>query len=235
MANKKVKKNQSSRIKRDTMRTKVTEQLVVGTSGAAGTTSVSALTNSSGNFSCGYILNPTGLTSATLASGVWTAGTVGNTDPPHLRKLNNMSVDFMYYRVLGGKLNFVPNVGTTQQGVVVLASSRDAIDAGISAQVAYASSNTYKTFNLSAGKTFSIPLDVDSSWKKISSVLTLPGNSVPFTGASSQVVPCNSVNDLSFSSVMCTINGAGSVVSAGFLTVEYEVEFKGVIDSAVNA
>lgn len=225
------------KVGRDTMRTKVIEQLVMGgSSSGPGTTAVAAVTNASGVYSGSYILNTSGLSSATLVSGAYVTGAIANVDPPHLRKLYNMAQDFKYYRVLSGKFSLVPNVGTTQQGVVVLASSRDVLDAGQSAQVAYASSATYKTFNLSLGKTMSIPLDVDSSWKKVTGALSIPGNTYPFyNGSNTMLVPANTVNDLSFSGVMCSINNAGSSINAGFLTVEYEVEFKGIIDSNINS
>ena len=86
----------------------------------------------------------------------------------------------------------------------------------------------------------SIVLDVDASWKKVSSVLSVPGQSVPFTGTAgtATIIPVNTVNDLCFSGVAMTVSVPTAVAadtSFGVFMIDYEIEFKGIIDSAVNS
>lgn len=227
--------------KRDTLTTLVREELVYGGSGGPGTSTVNAIitagqTSSSYNF----VLSPLGLVCATLVSGVFSNVASSFADFPHLRKLYNLASDFRYYRVTSGKLIFTPNVGSAQIGQVVLASSRDPSDSFTSAQIAYSSGPNYKTFNLSStNKETSVPLDIDSSWKKVSAYLTVPASTSAMHGNvnNTGLVPVSTVADLSFSCV--SINVINPVASAfdvnyGVVTIEYTVELKGIIDSAVN-
>jgi hypothetical protein len=236
-----VNQTKNRAVKRDTMRTKIREEIVYGSGGLPGTSVVNTIipaNATSSNYQ--FALCPVGLTSAVLSSGAFVNGTAGNIDPPHLRKLFNLAVDFRYYRVLSGKLIWTPSVGSNQTGLIVLSSSRDPGDSSFAAQAAYSSGPNYKTVNLSAvNKEVSIPLDVDSTWKKVSGVLSCPGGTAPFQGTTtgSALVNTNSVSDVCFSSVSVNIINAttsSAQVNYGLLAVEYDVEFKGVIDAAVN-
>lgn len=226
---------------RDSLTTHVREELVYGTATGPAAGVVAAIisagqTSSSYNF----VLSPLGLTCATLAAGVYSSGVNYNADFPHLRKLFNLSQDFRYYRVLSGKLIFTPNVGSTQAGQVVLNSSRDPSDVLTSAQIAYSSGPNYKTFNLSmVNKDIFVPLDVDSSWKKVSSILSIPASATAMHGNTNNtgLVPMATVADLAFSSVGVNVINPTTQsidVSYGIITIEYDVELRGIMDSAVN-
>lgn len=233
--------NNNRQAVRDGLRTKVREEVMIGSAGGPGSNVVNlTVPPSSSSSSVSMPLNPAGLGCATYASGGFVNTSGPNVDYPHLRKLNTLAADFRYYRVLSGKLIFTPNVGSTSAGQVVLSSSRDVSDSGISAQIAYASGPNYRVFNLSGvGREISIPLDIDTAWKKVSYVLTCSGGTSPYLGAGpvSALIPVNSVADLCFTSIAVTVNNAPLQSGAslyGYVTVEYELELKGLIDSTVN-
>lgn len=234
-------RNKSNAQPRDTMRTHVREELVVGSGSNPGTSVAQIIIPAnSGSSGLQYVLSPLGLAAPTVSNGVYSTVTTANIDPPHLRKLYNMAIDFKRYRVLSGKLIFVPNYGSAiGSGLITLASSYDPQDIdSATVQVAYSSSQSFKTFNLSqVNKEISIPLDVDTSWKKVTNLLAVAGNTNPYTGPSTAIVPVNTVNDIAFTAIGAIIVNApisSNAVNYGFLAVEYEVEFKGVIDSAIN-
>ena len=240
MSNKQNKQSRKAQMPRDGLRTHIREELTKGSVQNIDARAVTAtILNGGTSGSYNYVLSPLGLTSAYLSSGNFIAG--GNVDPPHLRKLYGMALDFKYYRVLSGKLIFVPNYGSTQPGQLVMSSSRDVGDSSNYAQSAYSSGPNYKTFNLSlVTKEISVVLDVDTSWKKVTTVLSVPGQSIPFTGTAgaATIIPVNTVNDLCFSGVAMTVSVPTAVTadtSFGVFMVDYEIEFKGIIDSAVNS
>lgn len=224
---------------KNSLRTRIREEVMLGSGSAPGTTSAVAVLNGTNTNTGGaYCLTPLGLTGAVLSAGVYTNGTIGNVDPPHLRKLNNLAIDFQSYRVLSGKFVFIPSVGVTTPGQIVLATSRDAIDGATLPQVAFATGTSSRVFNLSVGKEVSVPMDVDSSWKKVTSVLTQAGNTMPLGGTAlnTTLVSFNSIADLSFSTVSWLLTNTSNTVTTnyGVFAVEYEVEFRGLIDVAVN-
>lgn len=227
---------------RDGLRTQIREEIVIGGSSTPGTAAMTATLVGNNTSVNGYaILTPAGLTGAVLTAGTpntYTAGTTGNIDSPHLRKLYNLAIDFKGYRVLNGRLIFTPNVGSTTPGQLVMTSSRDPLDASPVPQVAYATGDSYRVFNLSmVTKEMSIPLDVDPSWKKITSVLNGPASNVPANGSAAMLSSFNTISDLAFSSISWTlVNSANAITTNyGVFSVVYEVEFKGLIDSTVNA
>lgn len=236
------KQNKGRRVQpnKDGLRTTIREELTKGTPTGIDATAVAAIIPANGTAaSYSYALGPAGLRSAYYSGSGFLAG--GNVDPPHLRKLFNIASDFKYYRVLGGKLIFVPNYGSTQSGQIVLSSSRDVGDSSQAAQAAYSSSVNYRTFNLSqVNKEISIPLDVDSAWKKVTSVLSVPGQTSPFNGSagSATIIPMNTVNDLCFTGISMTVTNPSAVASEtnyGVFMLSYDVEFKGLIDAVVNS
>lgn len=214
------------------------EQLLVQapgpTPGSAGST---ASTNASGSGSGSWILNPLGITGATLSGSTFTY-TYGNVVGPPLRGLYNRAVDFQWYRVSRAKFVFVSSVGSTTPGQMTLSAYTDPLDVGNLTYPAYSSSGSTKVFDLAtvATREASIPIPVDSSWKKVSSMTVLPGNSYPFVATSASTLVCaNSVADLCFGAVSAT--WTSNVVSGnlGAFFIEYDVEFKSPIDPAVNA
>nr|WON42284.1 hypothetical protein [Actinidia tombus-like virus] len=228
---------------RDGLRTQIREE-IVGGSGALPDTNVLTATlaaNTTSN-NGGVIFTPKGLQGVVAANTTpvtFIQGAAGNIEPPHLRKFYNMSVDFKSYRVLSGKVVFTPNVGSTTTGQLVMASYRDPMDSTVVPQVAFASGPNYRVFNLSqTNKEISIPLDIDPSWKKVTDILTYPRSS-PWGGSSTAgtFVTVNSASDLCFSSFCwLLVNPVQSAneVKYGNFSVVIEVEFKGLIDSAIN-
>lgn len=226
----------------DGLRTEIREEIVVGSGGVPGTGVITPTLAANATAVNGTaILSPVGLSAAFLsASTTFTQGSFGAVENPHLRKLYNLALDFKYYRVTRGKIIFTPNVGSTTTGQLVMASFRDPMDASTVPQVAYASGPSYRVFNLSnTNKEISIPMDLDSSWKKITSVLSIPGGSAPFssTAGASALITVNSASDLSFTTFSWLLTNpvanTNSVTYGNFSAV-YEVEFKGIIDSAIN-
>lgn len=199
-------------------------------------------TDSGGSVVFQQVLAPIGLTSTVLSSGNYTAGTYGNVTGPPLRGLYNKASDFQWYRISRARLIFVSNMGSTATGQITLSGYTDPADTLAVTTQAYVSGANTKTFDISAGagKELSVPVPVDSTWKKVSSVMSYPGNAFPFTGAAAtSFVAVATVSDLACGAVGAYITGfsMGTLVGGAFvgtLHLEYDIEFKGVIDSAVN-
>nr|QJD14919.1 coat protein [Actinidia yellowing virus 2] len=210
-----------------------------GTGATPGVTALGIVTTSaSGNTSGSYALCPIGLTGVkTVTAGTVTIGGTGNISSPPLRGLFNKAVDFQWYRVTRAKLVFVGNVGSTTTGSLILCGYTSPMDVSVGTSIATTSSRSTKTFDLasSAGKELSVPVPVDSSWKKVSSILSTSGNAAPFFGGSDTFVNVATVEDLCFGSVSYSVIGAPAAAALiGSLYLDYDVEFKGVIDSNVN-
>jgi hypothetical protein len=201
------------------------------------TTVLDLLTNSSGSLSVGVVFTPLGLTSTGLGASSYTQGGTGNVLAPNLRGLFSKAADFQMYRVTRARLVFITGVSSNTTGSITLSGYTDPFDiANTSSAITVSSVNT-KAFPLSqaAVKNPSIPIPVDSSWKKVSSILNVPGNVFPFNGANAGLlVNVNTVSDLSFGAVFIRILGAPSSTSVGTCYLDYDVEFKNPIDSGVN-
>lgn len=154
----------------------------------------------------------------------------------HLAWLYNQSGNFGYYRVTRAKLVFVGNAGSAITGTLNLFGSRDALDVGTGINTAYMQGTGSKSFDLasSSAKELSLNLPVDSSWKKVSKYLTVPGNVNPFTSTATGFVNANSVGDLAFSSFAAQIV-SGPNQNCGSLFLDYDVEFKDPMSVSMNA
>jgi len=209
-------------------------------SGSATNSSAPAniITNASGSYAFSWPLSPLGLTVATYGTTTYSPGTEGNLFPPVLRGLRFRAQDFQMYRVTRAKLVFVGNLGSTQTGAVTLAGYTDVLDTSlISNQGNVSSTQSAKSFDLASASSreLSVNIPVDSSWKKVTSILSTPGGSAPFAGSSvTMLVPVNSAADLCFGAVSISVVNAGATTNIGCLYVDYDVEFKGVVDPAVN-
>jgi len=217
--------------------------LVVGTGGAnPGTNVFVAASDSTGAGRCSWVLAPVGLTTATLASGLFNIGGTFNTVTPPLRNLYNRAVNFQWYRVTRAKLIFVSNQGSTIAGQLALYSYTDPMDISSGTYAAQISSQSTKVFDLASGtsREMSIPVPVDSSWKKVSAMLTFPASAYPFAlPTASGVVVANTVTDLAFAGVGASwygvnLNGAAAVTNLGSFFIDYDVEFKAPIDPLIN-
>lgn len=198
-----------------------------------------ATTDANGNGNFATVLAPLGLTSSTLGASSYSAGTLGNMLGPPLRGLYNKAVDFQWYRVTRAKFVFVGNVGSTTTGNITLAAYTDPTDVTATPSAAYSSGRSNRTFDLasSSNRELSVPVPVDSAWKKVSSLLNEPGNIYPFTAASAGTLAIiNTVSDLSFGSVTYLITGApASATNLGSCFLDYDIEFKGVVDASINS
>lgn len=210
---------------------------VVLTGGTGGLTSnaLAINTNAGGTTSGSFSLCPLGLSAAKLAAGVYTNGTNNVCSPP-LRGLYNRGLDFQMYRVLRAKLVFVGATGSTTSGIITLVGYTSVIDVSLSTGLAQLSGPNTKSFDLAIGsaKELSVPIPVDTSWKKVSSFLSVPGNSAPFFGGTDTAAVVASADDLCFGAVSYVVGSAPANSYMGTLFIDYDVEFRGVIDSSVN-
>lgn len=207
--------------------------------GSPGTTTVQLGFNSSGTASFVGAFAPLGLGGAPLTANAAVLGppVIGNIASPLLRGLWNKSQDFQMYRVTRAKCVFVANTGSTTSGQLIMAGYTDPLDVSNLTQNAYVSSTeSARTFNLASASTkeLSVSIPVDTSWKKVTGFVTVTGSTAPFTGGSSMLIPVNSVNDLCFGAVSVLVQGGPASGSAGTLYIDYDVEFKGLIDTSVN-
>jgi len=199
---------------------------------------ITITTGSTGVANYAGVFAPMGLTSVNVtSSGGFTQGTIGNLFPPTLRGLYLKATGFQWYRVTRAKLIFVGNVGSTTAGNVVLAGYTDPSDVNQIAYAAFVSGPNTKVFDLAStsSREASVPLPVDSSWKRCSSLLTTVGNVYPYNAANAACfATVNTVADLSFGAWAVYVTGAGATVPVGSIYLDYDVEFKGPIDPAVN-
>lgn len=207
-----------------------------GTGSSPGTNPLVLVTNSSGATSGSSCFAPLGLTAVRVVSGVVTIGGTGNVTAPLLRGLYNRAVDFQMYRVTRAKLVFVGNVGSTSTGILTLCGYTSAYDVANTTGVAQISGANTRVFDLasSSSKELSVPVPVDTSWKKVSSILSTAGVSPPMFGQSDSIVPAATVDDLAFCSISYAVSNGGASSTVGYLFLDYDVEFKGVIDAGVN-
>lgn len=231
MNNKKMQNRNA--VKRDQLRTTISDIMMIGVSGGPGTASQGLNTDASGTFSDVWPLAPWGLTAATISGAVYSNGAPNNVERPHMRKFFNVASDFQQYRVLSGFVEWVPNTTSTSTGVIVIGSSADAADVYASAQVAYGG-NYSKTFNMAGGKA-RVPLHIDSSWKKVSDKLTVV-KTPDFDGPAnnSVLIPLSTASDLCFTVVSATINNGPASTGCGYIRVVLDVEFRYPVDVNQN-
>lgn len=193
--------------------------------------------DANGAVSFGVVLNPMGLTAATLSASAWNQGVAGNVMAPQFRGLYNKAIDFQWYRITRAKFVFVAVTSSNTTGQATLAGYSDPMDIANTTFGGNISGPNTKSFTLSSGSTreFSVPVPVDTSWKKVSSVLTYPAGAFPFVGNSTTtLVTVASVADLSFGAVSLRVTGAPASSALGSLYLDYDVEFKGPVDPYVN-
>lgn len=181
-------------------------------------------TDASGNGTYSMVFAPRGL------NGVNPAGTANIVlSAPHLPWLYNVARNFLEYRVTRAHLIIVGNVGSTATGTVGVFTTTDMIDVFAPGTVnlgdVAVGGTTFALADL-ANNNKRIPMRIDSSWKKSTSVVSqlIAGN----------VLPNSSIDDLSFTGFI--IRCSGGVASAGVLSayIDYDVEFRGVAGTVTN-
>lgn len=188
--------------------------------------------DSNGAGSVQHLLNPLGLNASSFVSAAYQAPT--QVDPQHLRWLGSQADGFANYRVTRAKLVFVSNVGSTVSGKVILSSSNDASDCLATPTSSLVVKGRQFDLAFGSSKEISIPLDIDSSWKKVGFFLTSPANVRPFNGLPSQMIILNSLNDLCFGSFTVAVVGGPASTNVGNLFIDYDVEFKNPVSPQTN-
>lgn len=214
-----------------------------GGSATPSQTVFTAASDTTGAGRIGWILAPIGLTATTSdGTGIVKNGPPCNLLTPPLRGLFSKAVDFQWYRITRAKLIFVSNQGSTIAGQITLSAYTDPSDVAVGTYGAQLSSVSTKTFDLASAvsKEITIPIPVDSAWKRSSSILSVVGNSFPYqaSGPNTSVI-INTVADLVCGAIGVSwygvsLNGTAAVTNLGVFYVDYDAEFKGPIDQFVN-
>lgn len=214
-----------------------------GTGDSPGVSALAINTNAGGSTSGSFAFAPIGLTAAKLNTTTpqnFVNGAVGSVSKPLLRNLYYRAIDFQWYRVTRAKLVFVGAQGSNVTGIITLVGYTSPLDVAIGTGVPQLSGPNTRTFDLAsaATKELSVPIPVDSAWKKVSALLSVTGSTAPFYGAGDSAINVSTVDDLCFGAVSYIVGsgptGSGSGAYIGTLFVDYDVEFKGVIDPGVN-
>jgi hypothetical protein len=203
------------------------------------TPTVSAVaSDASGNGTATYVFSSYGTTGLTAFSSTstgiitWTSVSL---DKPYLSWLMNQAKGFKEYRISNAKLVFVGNVGSTATGRIAILSSPNSAD--IYTPLTLGNVIGGSVFDLAslASREKSIPLNIDSSWKRVSDKTMLQ-----FAGTPATISPSATVDDLSFCSVRvqliaATQAGTLGVFTAANMFVVYDAEFRGPISPSLNA
>lgn len=229
--------------KRSSQKTKIQHKFVgireVVLSSVSSKAQLPLTTNASGVLGTACALCPIGLTTAVLTSGAFNQpANLGNCDPPHLTWLYSQAINFDYYRITNLRLQIVGNVGSTTSGTLNVFTTRDMADLGapLGLQTVFVGSSGRSVDVASlAVRPSTIPMVTDTSWKKVSSILNLPGNGAGFgTGTNTSLINVNSLNDLCFSGFIIQVVGGPANASIGTIQVIYDVEFRDPINVALN-
>lgn len=150
---------------------------------------------------------------------------------PSLKWLANTAINFGSYRVTRATLVFVGSVGTTFTGQLIVAGFRDVMDANAVPQVAFAVGRGARVFDIASSgtKELKVSLPVDTSWKKVSAIMSVAGSISPFVGGTYQLINVNTVNDLCFGAFSAQVVGApllSTATTVGSFFLDYDVEFK---------
>jgi hypothetical protein len=110
------------------------------------------------------------------------------------------------------------------------------MDTGVALATAYVQGKNAKVIDLAtlSRSESSLQLPVDSSWKKVTNLTTVPGNNVPFIGNAQTLISVNSVNDLCFSSFSYQVIGGPASTVIGNFFLDYDVEFRDPESQSVN-
>lgn len=187
-------------------------------------------TDSNGNRNATYSFAPVGVSIPKFTTtGSVVVVSTQSWENSHLPWLRTNALGYERYRVLAATAIFVPSVGSTAPGRITLLSSTDATD--VYGLAASGGASGGKQYSLAAGanKELRFALDIDSSWKRVTSI-----TGIPRPTDTAQMVPLNTINDLCFSHLFLNITGAAATSVIGTFSVEYTVEFKDPITVGTN-
>lgn len=139
--------------------------------------------------------------------------------------LYSTSLNFEMYRVTRATLIIVGNLGSNATGRVAVASSPDGADYTNSDPAFHVVAGGGRVFEIGqlASKDGRMPLDIDSSWKRVSQ------KTVHIADDGFGITPISTFNDLAFTKVAWRVVGAPANTNVATLTIEYDVEFKNPI------
>lgn len=235
--NNQTKKTLRQRRQNTVKKVHVVDTIAEDASANASSIAIFQLIPSSGTISKNLVLSPIGI-QGLIASGA-SPPTFNPTfwDLPHMPWLYMASQGYQRYRVTNATLVCIgQNTPTDIYGNVSIFSSADAADV-CSNHGAHVPNSAGRSFSIASigTKNIRIPLNIDSSIKKVSSLcydLGTLSSGLP----ANMIVPLNSVNDLAFGAIMINItgySGASGVTPVSF-QIEFDVEFMNPISPYKN-
>jgi hypothetical protein len=153
--------------------------------------------------------------------GITSGFVLGSWEAPHLVWFLNTARNFSQYRIVRASLVIVGNVPSTATGNFSVFSSPDA---GDGSNTSFATTAPGVGIATLATRDYKVPLNIDSSWKKVT------GTTMANVG--SVWAPLNNVNSLSSGMIAISNNGTTAL---GIAYLDYDVEFKGQINLVLNA
>lgn len=230
------KNTQNSARKPQHLFRRIRDPLVTDASNGANPSAIALTADANGNGTATYALSPFGI-SGFIANATTATGPINFTSAvyysPNLPWLFNQARNFERYRVLNATLIVIGNVGSSATGRMVVDSSTDLADNVTAVTVGLSTGGIVFDVASLAGKERRFQVDVDSSWKKCSSRTALVSNN------GSLLMTTSSANDLLFTNIYFSVNGATAAGTTGTFTVanfmlEYDVEFRDPISYGAN-
>lgn len=139
--------------------------------------------------------------------------------------LYSTSQNFEMYRVTRATLIVVGNLGSNATGRVAVVSSPDGADystGDLTFPMVAGGGRVFEVGQL-ASKDGRLPLDIDSSWKRVSQ------KTVHIADDGFGITPISTFNDLAFTKIAWRVVGAPANSNVATFTIEYDVEFKNPI------
>lgn len=209
----------------------IRDPFVADATNGANPTIQNIVSDANGSVGISYFLSPfgvTGLTVTSTASGSSASLNTTTVDTAHFPWLYNQARNFERYRVTRAVICFVGNIASTATGRIMLDSSTDAADTVLPQSLGLSTGGKVWDLAVAASKELRFNMDVDSAWKKCSSRTNI-------ITTNNVAIPVSTVNDLIFSSVYVTVNGASPNIILGNMFIEYDVEFRDPISYGANA
>lgn len=165
-------------------------------------------------------LAPIGVNAVEFSTGAQTT-----LESPHLPWMYQTSRNFGSFRILRANLIVVGNTGANVPGSITIHSTRDFSDTSGVVSSVLVGGVQFDVSSL-ATKNRVIPLQVDSSWKKVTNTTSTAANGI--------IIPVNSVNDLVFTNItwIVTSGPVDTGIATGY--IEYDVEFINPVATGYN-
>lgn len=212
--------NKSSRARYGVARFNKVTDPVVTSAFSSPPSIVTVSTDGAGAGAFSFPLSPLGLNAYDIVAKVQ-----ATVDAPHLPWLYNTARNFAKYRIVRANVIITGLIGSTSVGNVTCNSTPDYSDTSVNFTSTATGGITFDLASL-ASKNRVYPLEIDSSWKKITNITS--------AGSGNNVYTINSINDLIFSCFNLDIKGAAATTNVINLYVEYDVEFSHPIGLGLN-